>query len=362
MDKTLFEFARKYTCTKLDDAIDFFSSHLNQRRAKDRTCDSVSKLDDSGIEVSIANTSFDCNQRMVTSTPKKCEKMTVSSSKNMPHKKIHAKDMHTSREIYKISYKNTIRMYYQNVRSIKSDKKMENFNATSVSDYDVVILTETWLKEGQELKHNMNALNEHYDVYRCDRSGNVKSRGGGTLIAVSAKLYSDPVCLNGYNHLEYVCVQFLNDNKSIFLYCVYIPPDSAIDIYEEHFEAIQSIKMSKNDILIVVGDFNLPNIVWHSSDNVTFLPNNIDTFRETRSQSKKLTKLKEFQSKSKLHQLCNDKNPKGNVLDLVFSNDIDHISIARLHESQEPMSKPDSSHAPPFEIIFDSVKNATKKV
>lgn len=359
-DKSLFEFTQKYTGTNLDDVRDFFSSHLGKMRTKDRTSNSVNKLDDSGIDASIANTSFDCIKNMVTSTPKKCEKKAIPP-KNVPKKKVYVKDMHTSTEICKISHKDTIRMYYQNVNSIKSDEKMKNFIDTSVCDYDVVIFTETWLDEGQALKYNMNVLNEYYDVYRCDRSESVKSRGGGTLIAISAKLYSDPVLLKGFNHLEYICVQFLNKNKSILLYCAYIRPDSAIEIYEEHFKAIQSINLGKNDILIVVGDFNLPNIIWHSKDNVTFLPKNNDSVRETRLQSQKLTKLKEFQSKCNLHQLCNDKNPKGNVLDLVFSNDIDHISIAKLPESQKPMSKPDERHAQPFVIIFDSVKDVTKK-
>lgn len=163
LDKSLLEFTQKYTGIELVEARDFFSSHLGKMKAKDRSNDS----DDSAIEVTIADTSFDCNQHIVTSTPKKCGKKTASP-KNVPNIKENVKDMHTSTEICKIYHKDHIRMYYQNVRSIKSDDKMKDFKATSVSEYDVVIFTETWLKGGP-LKHDMNVLNEHYDVYRFDR-------------------------------------------------------------------------------------------------------------------------------------------------------------------------------------------------
>lgn len=356
MDKSWLEIIQKYTGIELDETSDYPSSHLGKMNAKDRSNDS----DDSAIEVLTADTSVDRNQHIVTSTPKKCGKKTASP-KNVPIIKENVKDMHTSTEKCKTYHEDHILMYYQNVRSIKSDNKMKAFKATSVSKYDVVIFTETWLKGGP-LKHNMNVLNEHYDVYRFDRLRSGKSGGGGALIAVSAKFYNDRVLLEGYTHLEYVCVQFFNDNKSIFLYCAYISPDSAKseEVYEDHFKAIQSIKISENDILIVVGDFNFPNTVWHPKDDGTFLLKFKDSITVTRSLSEKLATFIEFQSKCNLHQLCNYENPIGNVLDLVFSNDIDHISINKLPASQDPMSTPDEIHAPPFEIIFNSVSKNRK--
>ncbi|XP_055296460.1 uncharacterized protein LOC129565513 [Sitodiplosis mosellana] len=375
LDHSVFEFTQKYTGIELEDAKAFYRSHSNQIRIKGIKDDAVNELNDSGIEISIANNNKSIgddqsNLLMVTSTPKKSAPKIVSpkkvpkktsNAKNVEAKTAYVKDMHTSTEVCKTAYTDTVRMYYQNVNSIKSDEKMKNFVATSVSKYDVVIFTETWLNDAQALKHNMSGFNEHFDVYRRNRSESVKSRGGGVLVAVSAKLYSDPVLLNRFNHLEYVCLQFLNNNKSIFLYCAYIPPDSTIDIYADHVKAIRSINLRKDDLLIVVGDFNLPNFDWHTKDNKTFWPEMNGSVRETRLQTQKFQLLKELQLKCKLYQFCNAKNHKGNVLDLVFSNYTDHMSIGELPESQKPMSKHDERHAPPFEIIINCEHFSTKK-
>lgn len=353
----MLEFTQKYTGTKLENAKEFFTTRTNKAITRDLTDVGINKVNDSGIGVSITNASFDCDKSMITSTPIKTGRKIVPPKK-VQKETIYVKDMHTSMDVRKIGHKETIRMYYQNVNSVKSDEKMKNFLAASIVDrYDIVIFTETWLEEGQPLKYNMEVFNEYFDVYRCDRSGSPKSRGGGALIAISAKLYSDPVLLKECDHLEYVCVQFFNNNKSIFLYCAYIPPESTLEIYKDHIRAIRSIKLSKNDNLIVVGDFNLPNIVWRTKDNVTFAPENNDSIRETRLQTQKIALLKELQSECGLYQFCNAKNSKGNVLDLVFSNGIDHISIETLSESQKPMSKPDERHAPPFDIVYKTNKS-----
>lgn len=349
MDIPVSEFIRKYCGS----TVKSLNESLEQILKKEI---GTGELDDSGIEISNAtdtceSTTSTNSSSMVTSTPIKLEKKT-SPPKNVREQIVYVKDFHKSPGICKIAGKGNIRMYYQNVRSVLSDEKMKNFIATTVCDYDMVIFTETWLKEGKTFKHNMNVFNEQFDVYRHDRfEKSNKSRGGGVLIAVSAKFYSDPVFLDDFHHLEYVCVQFLNNNKSVFLYCVYIPPNSALEIYEDHIRAIQTIKLGGSDILIVIGDFNLPKFVWHTEDNVTFIPEANEAVRETREQSDKLSMLKEFHSKCGLHQFCNAKNDKGNVLDLVFSN-CKNISIAELPESQVPMTKPDPSHAPPFEIRF----------
>ncbi len=344
LDQSMFEFIQIYTGIGLDDARAFFSNNAELCTSGD----SVSQPNDCNSgEISLASTSI-----MRTSTLKKCVKKTVPP-KNEPKKMVCVKELHTKTEISKIFHKDSIKMYYQNVRSIKSDDKMESFNDTSVRNYDVVILTETWLDAGQPLKGQMNVLNEYYDVYRGDRPLGSKAGGGGALIAVSATLYSDRVPLNGFDHLEFVCVQFCNESKSIFVYCAYIPPmsTSTKHIYKDHFQAIRSINVNINDILIVVGDFNIPNIEWQSNDNKKLLPQPVT---ETRELTEKLAELAKLQSDRKLHQLSNYKNPKGNVLDLVFSNDADHTSVSLLPESELPLSKQDKCHPRPFEIVLNS--------
>lgn len=81
-----------------------------------------------------------------------------------------------------------LRIYYQNVRGLRT-KIDDFFPAVSDQDYDVVVLTETWLDKAI---HSAQLFGEHYTVYRTDRNpGNShKTRGGGVLVAVASHLAS----------------------------------------------------------------------------------------------------------------------------------------------------------------------------
>lgn len=145
---------------------------------------------------------------------------------------------------------------------------------------------------------------------------------------------------------------------SIFLYCAYIPPDSSLGIYEDHFNAIgivKSEKMKEEDILIVVGDFNLPFIKWKKENDQTM---------ELNYQRPKLSVLcdkkiifniqKKYKDCHKLDQLCEHKNQSENILDLVYSNKKDCISS--IIESTKHMSKKDKKH-----VTLDITVNLQQK-
>ena len=69
-----------------------------------------------------------------------------------------------------------ISILYQNVRGLRT-KVDEFFVAVSDVQYDVIVLTETWLNE---CFHSAQLFGD-YHVYRCDRNplSTGKSRGGG---------------------------------------------------------------------------------------------------------------------------------------------------------------------------------------
>lgn len=84
----------------------------------------------------------------------------------------------------KISMPDEIKIYYQNVRSIKN--KMGNFDSSLVPNYHIIIFTETWLTKNQkDFTGNMKVFNSEFAVYRRDRSEKVlEDRGGGVMIAI----------------------------------------------------------------------------------------------------------------------------------------------------------------------------------
>lgn len=246
-----------------------------------------------------------------------------------------------------------IKMYYQNVQSIKSEKKMENFDNSLVAKYDIILFTETWLTKKQDIfTGNMKTFNSDFSVYRRDRSEKVlKDRGGGVMIAISSKFHSDIVRLGKkYNHLEYVCAKIEEEGKmSIFLYCAYIPPNSSLGIYEDHFNAIgivKSEKMKKEDILIVIGDFNLKIIKWEKKNDQTMELNYNGPKLSVLCDKKIIFNIqKKYKMSYELDQLCEHKNQSGNILDLVYSNKKGCIvSINELTKNSEHMSIKNEDH------------------
>lgn len=83
-----------------------------------------------------------------------------------------------------------LKILYQNVRGLKS-KTDDFYRNVCCSQFDVIILTETWLNNGI---YDKELFDPRYKVYRRDRdlitSG--KSDGGGVLIAVSLVTLSHP--------------------------------------------------------------------------------------------------------------------------------------------------------------------------
>lgn len=76
---------------------------------------------------------------------------------------------------------NNISVYYQNTRGLRT-KTSTFFRNICLHDYDVILLTETWLTEGI---NNSELFNDRYMVWRQDRdySATKQKLGGGVLIA-----------------------------------------------------------------------------------------------------------------------------------------------------------------------------------
>ena len=88
--------------------------------------------------------------------------------------------------------------------------------AVSEAEYDVIVLTETWL---DDRIYSAQLFGSLYTVFRTDRSqlNSRKSRGGGVLIAASTKLtsYIDPAPISSpVEQLWIVVIYLLPDRKN----------------------------------------------------------------------------------------------------------------------------------------------------
>lgn len=102
--------------------------------------------------------------------------------------------------------KRNIQMSHENMRSVMSVKN-ELLRSSEATDYDIITITETWLKSGH---YNSEFISDKYRVFRKDRceSNITSSRGGGVLIAVREDIECDEFKIPEMNELEAACVQF----------------------------------------------------------------------------------------------------------------------------------------------------------
>lgn len=247
-----------------------------------------------------------------------------------------------------------ISFYYQNVRGLRT-KTSNVFVNSKALDSDIFVLTETWLHEGI---NSLEIFDQSYSIYRKDRYQNPISTntyngagfvpmGGGVLIAIKNSFNAIEISLGQFSKLEMVVIETKLTNKSLFVVCCYIPPNSVTDIYLDFCLAVDYISslMKSSDEILICGDFNLPNICWSAHDEECFLiPNNLVTQSEYT--------LVDGCNANGLQQICHKKNYKGKQLDLVFTSDWDNFTF---NENSMALVNIDNYHPPiSFSYYYDN--------
>lgn len=239
----------------------------------------------------------------------------------------------------------TISIYYQNVRSIRG-KLSELYLASLNCDYDVIVFVETWLSVDFA---DTEILNDNYIIYRNDRHSCNSSKliGGGVLIAVAKRLHSTCVYRSSNSELLCVSINTANNHASLnmYLYAVYLPSPASPTVLESLLEDLNvTICDLRDDNVIVLGDFNLPNLLWapvnafghYTPASLQYVNCNLGC------------ELVDFMSLNNLTQFNLISNNKDKILDLVLSN---MSKIKVLHEDF-PLTKIDHYH-PPLMIDID---------
>jgi len=178
------------------------------------------------------------------------------------------------------------------------------------SNYDVIVLTETWLTP--DIKDaELGFIG--FQVYRLDRNPNTNSfsRGGGVFIAIKSSLKSHPVPLNVSNVEQVYSLLSINTNN-LLVGCVYLPPVSPLTIVESHLSSVENVLSKlKPHSVIICGDFNIPHINW-SSDLL-----GLSASGDFNPVSRAIVDSFSFHN---FYQLNSISNNQGITLDLIFSN------------------------------------------
>ena len=189
--------------------------------------------------------------------------------------------------------------------------------------------------------HDAEYFDDSYSVFRKDRP---IIRGGGVLIATkNDKFSSEQIELSCAEKLEYVCIKASTKSQHVYIYNAYIPPNSSSEIYQAHLAAIKSISTDPEDVVIIVGDFNLPKVEWEidSDENGALIP----TVLEPQFAADFILGLIGIG----VYQVNHIRNTKSNrLLDLFFTNDFTNVSI----DHAKPLTRVDEYH-PPILATFE---------
>lgn len=198
------------------------------------------------------------------------------------------------------------------------------------------MLTETNLDESML---DNEVFTDNFIVFRNDRNDennfNNKDSGGGVLIAVERSFRAEKIGIDGFQSLEQICVKVILKHRSIFLVCVYFPPNTPAELYEDHVRFLETLlnQTGELDMIIVYGDFNLPKLNWKIDNDENFL-------YASNATSKAEIAINEGFLENGLRQVNNFNNDNDRKLDLIFTNVWDHIEI----ELASPLIKNEKHH------------------
>lgn len=242
------------------------------------------------------------------------------------------------------AHKRHLLFYYQNCGGLRSKVNEVRTNILN-SNYDVIILTETWFRPGV---YDSELFDGRYTVLRRDRDSktSVKKDGGGVLVATKKTLSATRRADWEDRSIEELYVSLPIINSYIILCATYIPPASPHDLYVKHLTKLQTI-YSRHPVYTycVIGDYNLPNMsnMWKKfpvTSNAHIQSDTHKLFLDTTA----LLGLNQ-------HNVITNDN--GRVLDLLLTNiDCD------IKTPDVVLSKIDRHH-PPFQYCFQAAPEPT---
>nr|XP_047138231.1 uncharacterized protein LOC124814487 [Hydra vulgaris] len=197
---------------------------------------------------------------------------------------------------------------------------------------DIILISETWFK---------NDLIINTSNYNCFYNNRTNKQGRGVAIFTKHDIIAYEVSVSPlYKEVEQIWCSIVHHKTKILVGCIYRPPNSTDLINNAIIELIKTAKKEvmngKHQNVIIVGDFNYPNIIWNE-DGTIELKQNCQTSRAF---------INNLQN-NYLHQVVNKPtfqmavDKPANILDLIICDDLDlKINI----EYDAPLGQITKSH------------------
>lgn len=219
----------------------------------------------------------------------------------------------------------TIVIFYQNARGLRSKTK-EFYENVLINEFDIILISETWLVDSIS---DDELFDGRYNVYRNDRDTTLtgKTKGGGVAVGIK-KDFKVQSQKSWTSDAEDIWISLLLRHSkhrvsNIHICCSYIPGVSPklsnaqrFSLINSHTTAISDLTTEyPNDIFLIIGDYNMPNVSWNS----TFQLRSTDICSSTLLSCLSFSNLKQYNAISNTH---------GRILDLVLCNTTVIVSAA----------------------------------
>ncbi|CAM5113306.1 unnamed protein product [Natator depressus] len=210
---------------------------------------------------------------------------------------------HTGNEGRSTGY---LKCLYTNAQSL-GNKQGELEILVMSRNYDVIGITETWWDNS----HDWSTVMDGYKLFRKDRQGR---KGGGVALYVREQYDCSELRYETVEKPECLWIKFRSVcNKSdVVVGVCYRPPDQGDEVDEAFFR--QLTEATRSHALILMGDFNFPDICWESNTAV---------HRQSR-------KFLESVGDNFLAQVLGEPTRGGAFLDLLLTNRVELVGEAKV--------------------------------
>ncbi|CAM5114317.1 unnamed protein product [Natator depressus] len=210
---------------------------------------------------------------------------------------------HTGNEGRSTGY---LKCLYTNAQSL-GNKQGELEVLVMSRNYDVIGITETWW----DSSHDWSTVMDGYKLFRKDRQGR---KGGGVALYVREQYDCSELRYETVEKPESLWIKFRSVcNKSdVVVGVCYRPPDQGDEVDEAFFR--QLMEATRSHALILMGDFNFPDICWESNTAV---------HRQSR-------KFLESVGDNFLAQVLGEPTRGGAFLDLLLTNRVELVGEAKV--------------------------------
>lgn len=210
-------------------------------------------------------------------------------------------------------------------------------------DYDVIMLTETWLDD------SINAVQlfgNAFEVFSTHRNAGNSRRtvGGGVLIAVRKSLDSTVCAEAAAVNLEQIFVKIQLKTQKVFVGCFYLPSEKRYEhqLVEDHITCIESVAglADPSDYIVVAGDYNQSNLVWKALSGNRSFADPLHTHTRCRMEKTTHEVLIDGVARNSLHQCNLVPNHQNRILDLIFISDgAERTAVSEANDSLVPLDR-----------------------